>query len=203
MIPTMNTTPNDVLSYWFGGDSLDAPKLDARMDLWFGDDPSLDQEVTDRFGDAVKAAARGQLNDWAKTPEHRLALILLLDQFTRRVFRGRKEAYAGDALALQLCAKGATTNMHAELAPIQRLFFFMPLQRAESEKIQARSVKVYQAMVGKVSDTLQETFETFAMIAELRHDVISEFGRFPHRNGPLGRETTAAETHAMDVSQAA
>jgi uncharacterized protein (DUF924 family) len=203
MISAMKTTPDEVLSYWFGGESLDTPKLDARMNLWFGDNIELDAEVTQRFGDAVKAAVRGQLNDWAKVPEGRLALILLLDQFTRRVFRGRKEAYIGDALALQLCAKGASDAMHNDLTPIQRLFFFMPLQRAESEKIQARAVKVYRAMVGKVSDTLHETFETFAMIAELRHDVITEFGRFPHRNLVLGREATPAEIAAQTLTQAA
>jgi len=199
----MKTTPEEVLSYWFGGESLNMLKLDARMNLWFGDNSQLDAEVTRRFQDAVKASVRGQLNDWAKIPEGRLALILLLDQFTRRVFRGRKEAYIGDALALQLCAKGATANMHNDLTPVQRLFFFMPLQRAESEKIQARSVKVYRAMVGKVSGTLHETFETFAMIAELRHDVITEFGRFPHRNAALGRETTHAEAAAQTLEQAA
>jgi uncharacterized protein (DUF924 family) len=199
----METTYQDVLNYWFSGDSLDSPKLDSRMNLWFNDDPATDREITRRFGASVKSAIRGQLNDWAKTPEGRLALILLLDQFTRRIYRGRKEAYAGDALTLQLCAKGASSNMHNDLSPIQRLFFFMPLQRAESEKIQARSVQVYQAMVRKVSGTMHATFETFAMIAELRHDVITEHGRFPHRNAALGRETTSAETAALTINVAA
>ena len=90
--------------------------------------------------------------------------------------------------------------MHTDLDATQRLFFFMPLQRAESEKIQARSVKVYQAMVVKVSATMTETFETFAMIAELRHDVIAEFGRFPHRNDALGRETTEAEALTLNIA---
>ncbi len=199
----MENAYQEVLNYWFAGETLDAPKLDARMDLWFGTDASLDNEISERFGSQVQAALRGQLNDWAKVPEGRLALILLLDQFARRVYRGRKEAYAGDALALQLCAKGASNSMHTELDATQRLFFFMPLQRAESEKIQARSVKVYQAMVGKVSATMTETFETFAMIAELRHDVIAEFGRFPHRNDALGRETTANEAEALTLNIAA
>ena len=199
----MDNTYEEVLNYWFDGESLDSPKLDARMDLWFGTDTSLATEISERFGSKVEAALRGQLNDWAKVPQGRFALILLLDQFARRIYRCSKQAYAGDALALQLCAKGASNNMHAELDSTQRLFFFMPLQRAESEKIQLRSVKVYQAMAGKVSATMSETFETFAMIAELRHDVIAEFGRFPHRNMALGRETTANEAKALTLGIAA
>ena len=200
---SMKTTHQDVLNYWFGGDSLDSPKLDGRMKLWFNDNISADKDMAQRFAAPVKSAIRGQLNDWAKTPEGRLALILLLDQFTRRIYYGRRDAYAGDTLALQLCAKGASCNMHKGLSPIQRLFFFMPLQRAESEKIQARSVQVYKAMVPKVSGTLHATFETFAMIAELRHDVIAEHGRFPHRNVALGRETSKAEAAASTTSVAA
>jgi len=193
----MDNEYKDILTYWFADESLDAPQLDGRMELWFGEDPAVDREIKERFGDTVKAAVKGELNHWGKTPEGRLALIVVLDQFTRRCFRGTKHAYAGDNLALQLCAKGATQEMHRELSAEQRLFFFMPLQRAESNKIQERSVKVYQSMVKRVSATMRETFETFAMIAELRHDVIVEFGRFPHRNEVLGRENTESEVAAL------
>jgi len=193
----MDNEYQDVLAYWFAAESLDSPKLDGRMELWFGTDAALDQDVKERFGGLVDSAIAGKLNHWAKTPDGRLALILLLDQLTRRCYRGSKQAYAGDALALQLCAKGATQEMHRELTAEQRLFFFMPLQRAESSKIQERSVKVYQALVKRVSATMRETFETFAMIAEIRHDVIVEFGRFPHRNEALGREATDSEKTAL------
>jgi len=193
----MDNEYQDILSYWFSGDQQDAPKLDSRMELWFGTDSVTDREIKDRFGEQVRAALQGKLNHWSKTPQGRLALILLLDQFARRCFRGRKEAYAGDALALQLCAKGATNEMHRELTAEQRLFFFMPLQRAESNKIQERSVKVYQALVKRVSATMRETFETFAMIAELRKDIIAEYGRFPHRNEALGRANTESESQVL------
>jgi len=193
----MDNEYQEILNYWFAGDLQDAPKLDSRMELWFGTDPAVDQEIKKRFGTQVKAALQGKLNHWSKTPQGRLALIIVLDQFARRCLRGRKEAYAGDALTLQLCAKGATNEMHRELTAEQRLFFFMPLQRAESNKIQDRSVKVYQAMVKRVSATMRETFETFAMFAELRKDVIAEYGRFPHRNEALGRSNTESEAKVL------
>ncbi len=129
-------------------------------------------------------------------PAGRLALILLLEQFPRHIHRDEPQAFAGDRKALKLCEQGVSSDAYRQLNALEQLFFFMPLQRAESIKIQKTSVKIYAALAARVSATLRDTFDTVAQFAELHHDIIAEFGRFPHRNTPLGRSNTGSEeTH--------
>ena len=182
-----------VLNFWFSDSELDAIKIDSRMNRWFGSDEKLDREIEAGFGDLVHKASKGALMDWAETPEGRLALIILLDQFRRNIFRGTAEAYARDRLALKICVEGTVNGHYKKLSPMQRMFFFMPLQHAESLKVQENSVRVYSTLAKRVSDTLKETFLTTAQFAELHRDIIERFGRFPHRNPALGRENTPDE----------
>lgn len=188
-----------VLDFWFADDGLSSPTIDGRMERWFSADPVLDTEIREQFGDLVRRASTGALNRWAGTPEGRLALILLLDQFRRNIFRGTAEAFARDALALKLCVEGAMDGAYKSLGAFQQAFFFMPLQHAESLKIQERSVKIYQGLVNTASETLKATFATFAEFAELHRDIVASFGRFPHRNQALGRENTPAEAEFLEA----
>lgn len=182
-----------VLDFWFQDRERDTPDIDARMDRWFGSDPALDAEITERFGALVERGSRGELDHWRERPEGLLALIILLDQFRRNIHRGSAEAFALDRKALKLCVDGTVSGAYKTLSPEQQLFFFMPLQHAESRKIQDKSVAIYQALANRVSETLRETFATTAQFAELHRDIIAEFGRFPHRNQVLGRPNTPAE----------
>lgn len=182
-----------ILSFWFEEKLLTAPQIDGRMDVWFGEEPAFDQQIRDEFAADVEAASQGQLDHWAETPNGRLALILLLDQFRRNIFRGTSDAYACDQQALRLCVEGARDKLDKGLTPIQRVFFYMPLQHSESPKVQERSVTIYQRLAEAVSPTYTETFMTIAHFAELHHDIIEQFGRFPHRNRLLGRENTPEE----------
>jgi uncharacterized protein (DUF924 family) len=182
-----------VLAFWFGADRNDRPTIDARMDRWFGSDPAFDAEIARRFGELVERASKGRLAGWAATARGRLALILLLDQFRRNIYRGRPEAFRRDAQALKLCVEGAMTGDYRTLDPFEQAFFFMPLQHAESLKVQERSVKIYSGLVAGVSDTLKATFATFAQFAELHRDIVATYGRFPHRNRILGRADTPSE----------
>jgi uncharacterized protein (DUF924 family) len=184
---------SQVLAFWFGADRNDRPTIDARMDRWFGSDPAFDAEVGRRFGDLVERASKGRLAGWAASARGRLALILLLDQFRRNIYRGKPEAFRRDAQALKLCVEGAMTGDYKTLDPFEQAFFFMPLQHAESLKVQERSVKIYSGLVAGVSDTLKATFATFAQFAELHRDIVATYGRFPHRNRILGRADTASE----------
>jgi uncharacterized protein (DUF924 family) len=184
----------EVLDYWFSDSDLDSLTLDSRMDRWFGSSSDLDAEIVERFGELVDKASGDELDAWAEEPEGRLALIILLDQFRRNIYRGKSEAFTKDKKALKICIEGTMSGVHKNLSPEQRLFFFMPLQHAESLKIQEKSVSIYNALAGSVSDTLRETFETCAQFAELHRDIVAEFGRFPHRNAVLGRENTEAES---------
>jgi len=182
-----------ILSFWFKEQELSGPQIDRRMDIWFGEDPVFDHEIEKAFADDVDNASNGNLNHWASEPHGRLALIILVDQFRRNLFRGTTKAFSHDKLALKLCVEGAMERKDKGLTPIQRVFFYMPLQHAESRKVQAKSVELYDRLAESVSPTLQETFLTVAQFAELHKDIIDQFGRFPHRNRLLGRDNTPEE----------
>lgn len=182
-----------IISFWFKEQTLTAPQIDGRMDTWFGEDPVFDEEIVSQFGAEVEAATEGRLAHWADVPIGRLALIILLDQFRRNIYRGKAEAFEKDKVALKLCVEGIMHKKDAGLSPIQRVFFYMPLQHAESKKVQAKSVQVYERLAEAVSATYRETFETIAQFAQLHADIIEQFGRFPHRNKLLGRENTPEE----------
>jgi len=186
-----------VLSFWFREQNLDAPQIDRRMDIWFGGSPEFDDEIRTMFMNDIQRASAGELDHWGEQPRGRLALILLLDQFRRNVYRGTADAYAKDQVALKLCVEGAMQKKDEGLTPIQRVFFYMPLQHSESKKVQAKSVALYRQLAAAVSPTFRETFETVVSFAELHHDIVDQFGRFPHRNAVLGRQNTEAENEFL------
>ncbi|MBT8100930.1 MAG: DUF924 domain-containing protein [Gammaproteobacteria bacterium] len=186
-----------ILSFWFREAELSAPQIDRRMDTWFGEDAVFDLEIEKEFVDDVEAASAGQLDHWAHEPRGRLALIILLDQFRRNIYRNTPKAYEKDKAALKFCVEGAMAKKDNGLSAIERVFFYMPLQHAESRKVQAKSVELYNKLAAAVSPTLQETFSTIAQFAELHRDIIEQFGRFPHRNKSLGRENTPEENEYL------
>jgi len=182
-----------ILSFWFKEQELSAPQIDRRMDAWFGEDPVFDREIEEKFSSDVERACEGKLDHWAAEAHGRLALIILIDQFRRNIYRNTAEAFSRDKLALKLCVEGAMEKKDMSLTPIQRVFFYMPLQHAESVKVQAKAVELYNRLAESVSPTYKETFLTVAQFAELHKDIIDQFGRFPHRNKLLGRENTSEE----------
>ncbi len=182
-----------VLDFWFCDSELDSPQLDSRMDRWFGASDELDAQIHEEFGTLIEQATAGRLDDWTKTPKGRLALIILLDQFCRNVYRGSAGAYTHDKTALKIAIEGTMAGDHKQLNSFERMFFFMPLQHSESLKIQEKSVGIFNALAETVSGTLHETFLAAAQFAELHRDIVAEFGRFPHRNAVLGRPNSSAE----------
>ena len=186
-----------ILSFWFKEQELSAPQIDRRMDIWFSEDAVFDHEIEKEFADDVDAASAGKLDHWAVQSDGRLALIILIDQFRRNIYRGTPEAFSKDRLALKLCVEGAMEKKDKGLSLIQRVFFYMPLQHAESRKVQAKSVELYNRLAEAVSPTYRETFLTIAQFAELHKDIIDQFGRFPHRNQLLSRENTAEENEYL------
>lgn len=182
-----------IIEFWFRETNLSAPQIDRRMDVWFGEDAAFDLECRKQFSGEVEAASAGKLDYWAEDPRGRLALILLLDQFRRNIHRDSVDAFSKDKAALKLCVEGAMAKADKGLPPIYRVFFYMPLQHAESRKVQAKSVALFSKLAGAVTPTYRETFETVLHFAELHRDIIEQFGRFPHRNAMLGRENTPEE----------
>ena len=184
---------SNVLELWFPEREFGAPQIDARLDLWFSASPELDARLRLEFIDDITAASERKLQHWGSEPESRVALILLIDQFRRNIYRGTPKAFSHDRIALKLAVEGIIARMDRKLNPIHRVFFYMPLQHAESLRVQKKSVQVFSSLAGSVSETLRQTFETFAQFAELHHDIIARFGRFPHRNAILGRPNTQEE----------
>ncbi|MFK8051881.1 MAG: DUF924 family protein [Woeseiaceae bacterium] len=184
---------HSILDLWFRDRENNSPGLDGRMNYWFSENPEIDIHLRHRFGKTIKRAANGELDHWTKTPLGRLALILVLDQFRRNVYRGKPEAFSHDKVALKLCIEGAKAKQDQQLSPIQKVFFFMPMQHVESQKVQAKSVIIFRSLIKHASPSEKETFETVSDFADLHRDIIEQFGRFPHRNAILGRESTAQE----------
>jgi uncharacterized protein (DUF924 family) len=184
---------NAILEFWFKEHAMTAPQIDRRMDIWFGEDEVFDLECKKEFSDDIEMASAGQLDHWGADSHGRLALILLLDQFRRNIYRNTADAFAMDKAALKLCVEGAREKKDKGLTPIQQAFFYMPLQHAESLKVQNMAVEIFNRLAEAVSPTYRETFETMATFAELHRDIIAQFGRFPHRNKLLGRENTPEE----------
>ena len=186
-----------ILSFWFKEQALSAPQIDRRMEIWFNKDEVFDHEIEKEFANDVEAACAGKLEHWAVDPHGRLALIILIDQFRRNIHRNTADAFSKDRLALKLCVEGAMEKKDKGLTPIQRVFFYMPLQHAESPKVQAKSAELYNRLAESVSATERETFLTIAQFAELHRDIVDRFGRFPHRNKLLDRENTAEEAEYL------
>jgi len=182
-----------ILTFWFQEHELSAPQIDGRMDTWFGEDPLFDEQIARQFAGDIEKASAGELDHWAAEPRGRLALILLIDQFRRNIYRNRPEAFEKDKVALKLCVEGAMEKKDKGLSPIERVFFYMPLQHAESRKVQQKSCEIYNKLAEAVSPTYRQTFETVAQFAELHADIVQQYGRFPHRNRILNRKNTPEE----------
>ncbi len=177
--------PEDVLSFWFDRED--------RFRVWFGADPAFDIECRERFGAAVEAAAQGRHGDWAATPRGRLALVILMDQLPRNIFRGSGRSFAYDAEARALVLEGLERGDDRVLATVERGFFYLPLEHAEDAALQALSVRCFERLHAEASPDERGMTASLLDYAERHRRVIDRFGRFPHRNALVGRETTAEE----------
>ncbi|MBT8136540.1 MAG: DUF924 domain-containing protein [Gammaproteobacteria bacterium] len=192
------STAEDVLEFWLGDTRRDIDSIPQRMEFWFASGAQQDQPIRDQFGDDVVAARDGRLDDWAEAPEGCLGLIILLDQFTRNIYRGAAEAFASDNRSLSLSQAGIVAGHDGRLGPVEKVFFYMPMQHAESLAVQMQSVSLYEALADSVPESSREFFDGgFAHHARLHRDIIARFGRFPHRNAILGRESTAEEAEYL------
>lgn len=181
-------TAADVLAFWFGEIGADGDVVEDRAWLWWQKDPDVDAEIKRKFEAAVQAAAAGELTAWQDTAEGQLALIILLDQMTRNMYRDTPQMFAYDAQALALTKAGIAQGIDQQLALIQRVFFYMPLEHAEETEAQRLSIEKFAALAEENAD-----FELYLDFAHKHKVIIDRFGRYPHRNKILGRETTAEE----------
>lgn len=181
----MNATAQAVIDFWFG--DTDTPRRQ-----WFQKDDGFDREIGQRFGAQIQQALQGGLQAWdAEGPQAALARILLLDQFCRNVYRDTPQAFAGDAIALQSALRLIADGQDRELSPLQRAFVYLPLEHAEDLAMQQQAV----ALFTRLADEQPGNDGIAGMLdyARKHHEVIQRFGRFPHRNEILGRQSTAEE----------
>jgi uncharacterized protein (DUF924 family) len=183
----------EVLTYWFGDLKTPEDYPNDKRKIWFNGGMEVDQEIRHRFGDLVMKAADHKLDDWKTTPRGRLALIILVDQFPRNIFRGTPEAFAFDSTAQELTLEGLNLGHDQALFPIERVFFYLPLEHAEIVKIQELSVAKFNQLASEAPITLKANFESSADYAVRHYVIIEKFGRFPHRNAILERDSTLEE----------
>ena len=189
----------EVLQFWFGDADDDAATLADKQRLWFGGGPELDAEIRDRFGPLVEAALAHQLGDWSNTPRGNLARIVLIDQFSRNIYRDDPRAFAGDPIAQALVQHALDRGDESKLRLIERVFLYLPFEHAEDLALQERCVALYTRLATEAPPALTAAFVNFHSYAERHHAIIARFGRFPHRNAVLGRTPTPAETAYLEA----
>jgi len=188
----------EILSYWFppGIHEADAETYREQWLRWFGGGPEVEQEITGRFGGVLERARRGELDSWAQTPRGRLALIIVLDQFSRSVYKGKPLAYAEDPAAPRLAREGIEAGMDRDMEVAERLFFMLPLGHAEGPDHLKRmdlAVRCAEEQVELAPAHLKPMYEFSLGQARAHREVIARFGRHPHRNAVLGRASTPEE----------
>jgi uncharacterized protein (DUF924 family) len=186
-------TPDKIISYWFGDIADDAECAAKQAALWWQKSEKTDCDIAARFGESLEIATQGGLDDWRGEPRSLLALIILLDQFSRNIFRGTRRAFEQDAQAFDLCRIGIDAGTDRDLRPIERVFCYLPLEHAESIEAQDQCVSLYEQLRDVVEEAHRTTFEGYVDYANKHREVIEKFGRFPHRNTILGRDSSPEE----------
>lgn len=181
--PTSLASPEAILAFWFA---------EPAPTLWFNSTPEFDQMLRDRFLATYQAAADGRLADWERTPSGALALTIVLDQFPLNMFRGQPESFATEAAACAVADRAIARGFDHRMQPVERLFLYLPFMHCETLADQDRSVALFEPL--GLEDSLY--------FARHHRDLIRRFGRFPHRNAILGRESTSEEVAYLNSPEA-
>lgn len=188
-----------ILDFWFGPDVDTTPAsvvAERQAALWWSKNEQADADIRSRFEALLADAADNKLAAWADTPRGLLALIILLDQFPRNMYRGTAKSFSYDELARQCSHLALAMGVDQQLPPIARVFVYLPLEHAEDVDDQDYCVQLFRALakIAGTDEAEKKAFAGFADFAKKHQDIIARFGRFPHRNAILGRASTAEET---------
>lgn len=190
------TRSGDVLEFWFGS-TMGATPTEEQRKQWWEKDPAFDQEIRDRFGALFEQACAGQLDDWGATPRGTLALVILLDQFSRNLYRGDPRSWAHDAKAQSIVRKALDAGQDESLSLHERVFLYMPLMHAEDVDAQLECIEQMKRLVALADEGDWKLFEANLDYAHRHHVIVERFGRFPHRNDILGRASTPEEVEFL------
>ncbi len=185
----MPSSVGGILDFWFGREN--EPGYGEFRNVWFQKDEDFDREVQTRFREDHERAANGDLDEWREEARSALALVILLDQFPRNIFRGDAQTHATDAKAQEVSEHAIERALDRELPAFQRMFLYMPFMHSESIEAQRRSVELFQRLRDEPGGPDVVSY------AIGHRDIVERFGRFPHRNDILGRQTTPEEAEFL------
>lgn len=186
----------EVRSFWFGTRATTPAEFDTKARRWFMGGADLDREIIERFTGDVERALAGELDGWAAEPPGRVALVLLLDQFPRSVFRGTPRSVAGDERAQRLVLEAFDQGIDRGLPHEERLFLIMPLMHSEDMALQERGAKLVDELIAIAPD-YRSVYDITANQSKRYREIVGRYGRFPHRNESLGRTSTPEEIEFM------
>ena len=187
----------EVLAFWFGEQRNDAAWLAERNAVWFGGAAKTDAQIRGRFLALTQQARTGQLDAWAQDPRGLLALVIVLDQFSRSLFRGTPEAFAQDAKARALVHRAYGQGWAQGYTPLERIFLAMPLMHSEALAEQEQCVVLFQELEAAAEGAIADTVRNSLDYARRHLDIVARFNRFPHRNDTLGRKSTPQEVEFL------
>ena len=192
-------SPNAVFDFWFDGVNASGVADPACFLRWFRGGAEFDAAIAARFGTLVEDALAGGLASWEADPRSTLALVIVLDQFPRNLFRQDRRAFTGDARALRLAERLADSGEHFGLQPLERYFLYLPFEHAEDPERQDRACGLYRALEKDALPDNEAFFAEAIRWADRHQAAIEKFGRFPGRNAALGRTSTAAEQTFLEA----
>lgn len=179
--------------YWFGPVEDWLQVIHNNSQRWFEKGQELDVEIRNRFASDLNSARAGELDGWQDSSIGIMALVLLLDQFPRHVFRGHAAAFACDGQALEICLRGIEQGIDVTLSPVQQSFYYLPMEHAEDISMHDRCVEIMQQRSREASQAFQAYMANTLEYARQHRKIIQRFGRYPHRNEVLGRTSTQEE----------
>ena len=189
----MNETIDSVLTFWFGSGQTVQDINNDKKKVWWNKNEEIDREISDRFRALVNAVADSELEHWRESAKGLLASIICTDQFPRNIYRGSSKSFSFDSVGLELAQQIVATGADLELTTIQRVFAYLPFEHSEDLAMQTRAMDLFQQLLQDAAIEDQEIFTGFLGYARRHYEVIERFGRFPHRNEILDRESTDLE----------
>ena len=195
-----NSKITDILCFWFGETFQDEFPPRHVSDKWYGFHPTTDSFIKDHFQVDVEAGLMGSYDDWAQTSKGRLALIILLDQFTRHIYRNTPQAFSGDRKALALVHHPIHSSMATPLLLCEKMFYYGPLEHSEEFSDQQKHMAIYEEILKTTPQSICSKLEYYLYWFRVHYDVIARYSRFPWRNAILGRQSRAEEINYLKTA---
>jgi uncharacterized protein (DUF924 family) len=189
----IDTSAERVLRFWFGPTDEDGMSTAEVAARWFGKAASFDDAIREQYGEEHAAVMRGERDSWLTSARGRLAYLIVLDQMSRNMFRGTPRMFASDELALAAAMQGIDLGMDRTLAGDLRAFYYLPLMHSERLEVQRRCVDLFRSFTEESEGRVRERMAHSLTYAIAHRDIVAKWGRFPHRNEVLGRESTSEE----------